>query len=286
MSLRPSHTKACCVVRAALLNADWQIAVILAAFGQQASVWKGLKSLPLELQVWCGVGSSGGHKCSRASWPHRHLHCQHGAWVEYSILRPDPPSQTKILDTERKTPNMRLSLPSTSTLRCCGVSARARSPDLELTTSRMQDTHSYRTVASAMVLILLALRDSRAAIRAWKQKDITCRALGSTVISYMCLQSCSGSCTCDFFFYFSFRVSRWSWSRFAWTIVDLHPDLFSIQLLCCELCEKMHFQRSKSPIPENRDMKKNEIQFFSVKDMHYQQVLTFLWSPIEWLTFC
>ena len=39
-------------------------------------------------------------------------------------------------------------------------------------------------------------------------------------------------------------------------------------------------------IPQNRDMKKNEIQFFSIKDMHCRQVLTFLWSPIEWLTFC
>ncbi len=25
---------------------------------------------------------------------------------------------------------------------------------------------------------------------------------------------------------------------------------------------------------------------FALKDMHCQQVLTFLWSPIEWLTFC
>ena len=29
-----------------------------------------------------------------------------------------------------------------------------------------------------------------------------------------------------------------------------------------------------------------EIQLFSIKDMHCRQVLTFLLSPIEWLTFC
>ena len=29
-----------------------------------------------------------------------------------------------------------------------------------------------------------------------------------------------------------------------------------------------------------------KFSFFSVKDMHCGQVLTFLWSPIEWLTFC
>ncbi len=39
-------------------------------------------------------------------------------------------------------------------------------------------------------------------------------------------------------------------------------------------------------IPKNRDMKKKWNSVFSIKDMHCRQVLTVLWSPIEWLTFC
>ncbi len=42
-----------------------------------------------------------------------------------------------------------------------------------------------------------------------------------------------------------------------------------------------------SAIPENIGKeKKMKFSFFSIKDIHCQQVLTFLWSPIEWLTFC
>ena len=37
-------------------------------------------------------------------------------------------------------------------------------------------------------------------------------------------------------------------------------------------------------IPENKGIRKKEIQFFSINDMHCWQVLTFLWSPIEWQT--
>ncbi len=43
--------------------------------------------------------------------------------------------------------------------------------------------------------------------------------------------------------------------------------------------------QSQLAIPENREMKKNEILFFLSK-MHCRQVLTFLQSPTEWLTFC
>ena len=83
------------------------------------------------------------------------------------------------------------------------------------------------------------------------------------------------------------RKQNWrSESFFQWKIG------FGWHLARQEPCFRWHeVIRQEGPCacwqyPKIGTWKKNEIQFFSVKDMHCWQVLTFLWSPIEWLTFC
>ncbi len=62
---------------------------------------------------------------------------------------------------------------------------------------------------------------------------------------------------------------------------ELLPSHLSAMRTCC------HWVGGAGQYPKiGTWKKKNEIQFFSVKDMHCLQVLTFLWSSIEWLSFC